>query len=121
MEGETVMESIEQRLERLEYYHKLMVELVESEKWPFHQLVMKRQLTEVEVMELFGVCEELTEEYKRQKAEGFVGFSPLLHTFKHRLNPKLALIEVIEALHQERLFLPLMTVLRQTMIDEQSL
>jgi hypothetical protein len=119
MEGGKVMESIEQRLERLEYYHKLMIELVESEKWPFHHLVMKRHLTEGEVVELFRVCEVLTEEYKTQKAEGFVGFSPLLHTFKQLLNPKLTLIEVIEALHQERLFFPLMTVLRQAMVDEQ--
>ncbi len=112
------MDTVEQRIERLEYYQKLMIGLVETERWPFHHLVMKRQLSETEVGALFQMCEELTEEYKKQKAEGFVGFSPLLHTFKQLLNPKLSSLEVIDALYHEQLYMPLMTTLRQEMIDE---
>jgi hypothetical protein len=112
------VEPIEQRLERLEYYHKLMIELVETSKWPFHHLVMVKQLSEYEVRELFALCEALMDEYKTQKAEGFVSFVPLLHTFKQSLNPKLSALEVIQALNQENLFVPLMTVLKQAIMDE---
>ncbi|MFZ3589803.1 DUF1878 family protein [Bacillus sp. DJP31] len=112
------MDSIEQRIERLEYYHKLMMGLVENEQWPFHHLIMNRQLTEEEVRELFHMCEDLTEEYKRQKAEGFVGFTPLLQTFKQLLNPKLSSLEVMDALQKEQLYVPLMTALRQAVIDD---
>ncbi|MBM6617210.1 DUF1878 family protein [Bacillus suaedaesalsae] len=112
------MESIEQRLERLEYYQKLMIDLVEKAKWPFHQLIMVRQLTEHEVNELFQLCENLTHEYKQQKAEGFISFSPLLHIFKQYLNPKLSCLEVIIAMEQEQLYLPLMNALKNAMMDE---
>lgn len=112
------MESIEQRLERLEYYQKLMIDLVEGSKWPFHHLVMSRQLTEQEVNELFQLCENLTAQYKKQKAEGFISFTPLLHTFKQYLNPKLSSLEVIVAMEDEHLYVPLMTALKNAMIDE---
>jgi hypothetical protein len=118
LEGLVFVEPIEQRLERLEYYQKLMIELVETSKWPFHHLVMVRQLTESDVRELFGLCENLMDEYKIQKAEGFVSFFPLLDTFKHSLNPKLSALEVIHALDQENLFVPLMTVLKQAIMNE---
>jgi hypothetical protein len=118
LEGLVIVEPIEQRIERLEYYHKLMIELVESSKWPFHYLVMAKKLTEIEVGELFELCEELTEEYKQQKTEGFVSFLPLFNTFKQKLNPKLSALEVINALEQERLFIPLMTVFKQALMNE---
>lgn len=114
------MDSVERRIERLEYYQRLMIGLVEIQRWPFHHLVMNKQLTEEEVTVLFQLCEELTEEYKKQKAEGFVGFSPLLRTFKQYLNPKLSSHEVINSLYQEGLYLPLMTVLHQAMTDEEN-
>ncbi|WP_456276028.1 DUF1878 family protein [Bacillus sp. AK128] len=112
------METIEKRLERLEYYQKIMLELIDLEKRPFHHLLMKQKLAEDEVAELYRLCEELTMEYKKQKAEGFVGFSPLLKIFSERLNPKLSLLETIEALHKERIYMPLMTVLKNTIIDQ---
>lgn len=112
------MESFEARIERLEYYQQLMIELVELEKWPFHQLIMKCKLTEQEVLSLFNLCEELNEEYKKQKAEGFVGFSPLLVIFRQKLNYKLAPLEVILALEQENYFPHLMAVLKKAVMDE---
>jgi hypothetical protein len=114
------LETIEKRIERLEYYQKLMLELVDLEKWPLHHLVMKRQLNEEEVEELFYLCEELTEEYKSQKAEGFVGFTPLLQDFIERLNGKLSPLETIEALYKEQLYLPLMTTFKNTIIEQHS-
>ncbi|KAA0547525.1 DUF1878 family protein [Bacillus sp. BGMRC 2118] len=118
LKGEDSVESIEKRLERLEYYQKLMMDFVEHDKWPFHQLIMVRQLTEHEVNELFQLCESLTSEYKQQKAEGFISFTPLLHTFKQYLNPKLSSLEVITAMEQEKLFLPLMHVLKNAIMEE---
>ncbi|WP_246938841.1 DUF1878 family protein [Bacillus pinisoli] len=112
------MDTLEKRLERLEYYQRLMLELVNLEKWPLHQLIIKRQLTEEEVDELFCLCEELTEEYKRQKAEGFVGFSPLLHMFIDRLNRKITAIETIEALYKEQMYVPLMTIFKNIIIEQ---
>ncbi|MBM7659927.1 hypothetical protein JOC85_000694 [Bacillus mesophilus] len=114
------METIEKRIERLEYYQKLMLELVDLESWPLHHLVMKRKLSEEEVEELFYLCEELTVEYKNQKAEGFVGFTPLLQDFIGRLNEKLSPLETIEALHKEQLYQPLMLILKHTIIEQHS-
>ncbi len=95
-----------------------MIGLVETHRFPFHHLVINKQLSEEEVTSLLLLCEQLTDEYHKQKAEGFVGFSPLLFKFMQCLNSKLSAFEVIDSLYQEELYVPLMTVLRQEMMGK---
>lgn len=102
------MESIEERIERLEYYQSLMLPLLEDKLPPFYKLIMEAKLTKKDVIELLKYCEELSIEYKNQKAEGFVGFTPLLTQFVGMLHPNLDPKATIDVLAKERKYTPLM-------------
>ncbi|WP_077617139.1 DUF1878 family protein [Litchfieldia sinesaloumensis] len=102
------MESIEDRLERLEYYQSIILPLLGDKLSPFYQLIMDAQLTKKEVDDLLRICEELSIEYKKQKAEGFVGFAPLLTQFVGMLHPRLHPETTIDVLAKERKYTPLM-------------
>jgi hypothetical protein len=107
-EGEKKMDTMEERLRRLEFYQSLLIEMIDGDKYPFYKLVMQLNLSEEEVHQLFLLCEELSIEYEKQKAEGFVIFNPLLTQFAGMLPPKLDVEETIYALYKQGLFTPLM-------------
>ncbi|MGJ7035998.1 YhaI family protein [Anoxybacillus eryuanensis] len=100
---------IEQRIEKLEYYCSLMLDMITPEKKPFHALVIRYGLTKEEVESILHLCEQLSEQYKQQKEEGFVIFTSLFTQFASALHPNLPLAETIDALKQQQLFVPLMT------------
>ncbi|MBA2877482.1 hypothetical protein HNR63_000516 [Anoxybacillus kamchatkensis] len=101
--------SIEQRIEKLEYYCSLMLDMIAPETKPFYALVIRHGLTKEEVEHTLRLCEQLSEQYKQQKEEGFVIFTSLLHEFASALHPNLPLAETIDALKKQQLFVPLMT------------
>ncbi|MFC4322156.1 DUF1878 family protein [Litchfieldia salsa] len=103
------MESLEARVNRLEYYQKLLLQLLDKEKVNFYKLIVESNLQENEVNDLLNLCELMSIEYKKQKAEGLVIFSPLLTQFAGLLNPKLNIKNTIEALLKQGLFVPVMT------------
>ncbi|WP_010283529.1 DUF1878 family protein [Bacillus timonensis] len=102
------METIEERLERLEYYQTLILKLLDDKLSPFYKLIMEAKLTKREVEQLFNTCEELSKEYKIQKAEGLISFTPLLTQFVGMLHPSLDPRTTINALAKERKYTPLM-------------
>lgn len=101
--------SIEQRMEKLEYYCSLMLDMIAPETKPFYTLVIRHGLTKEEVEHTLRLCEQLSEQYKQQKEEGFVIFTSLFHEFASALHPNLPLAETIDALKKQQLFVPLMT------------
>lgn len=106
------MASLEERLEKLEYYQSLLMEMVDHHKKPFYSLVIRANLTKEEVEELLKLCESLSNKYEKQKAEGLVIFTPLLTEFAGMLNPKLNVDQTIEAMLKQNMFIPLMSQLK---------
>ncbi|WP_078548950.1 DUF1878 family protein [Litchfieldia alkalitelluris] len=107
------MESLETRISRLEYYQRLLIQLLDEERYRFYRLITTANLTEGEVEELLRLCESLSKELKKQKAEGLVIFSPLLTQFAGSLHPKLEVSETIDVLLNQGLFVPLLTVFKE--------
>ena len=102
------MDSIEKRLETLEYYQSLLLKIVEPTKFPFYHLVMSKGLSKDEIEEVLMICAELSRLHEEQKAQGLVIFTDLLTRFAGQLNPKLELYETIQALHRQNLYSSLM-------------
>lgn len=103
------MNTIEERVQRLEYYQSLLVEMIDSTQHSFTLLVIKNQLSKGEVEEIHQLCRTLSEQHEEQKAEGLVIFTDLLTLFAGQLNSKLNLSQTIRALHNQYLYKPLMT------------
>ncbi|MCA1030882.1 YhaI family protein [Bacillus timonensis] len=103
------MESLESRIERLEYYQTLMLEAFADDKFHFYKVIMKAGLKKEEVRQIFNVCEEMSIEMKKQKAEGLVVFTPLLTRFVGMLPPQLEIEETILSLYLQGLFKELMS------------
>ncbi|MEH7381570.1 DUF1878 family protein [Bacillus sp. JJ1533] len=106
------MESIEERIARLEYYQSLILPLLDDKLPPFYRLIMDAGLTQTDVEALLNACEQLSIDYKKQKAEGFIGFTPLLTQFVGMLHPRLDPEATIDVLAKERKFAPLMHELK---------
>ncbi|MCY7816436.1 YhaI family protein [Bacillus haynesii] len=103
------MNSMEQRLERLEYYIKLLLNNADMEGYPYYKILIEKGLSEEEAKETEKLCEELSKELEAQKAQGYVMFDHLLTLFAGQLNEKLEVHETIFALHRQGLYKPLMS------------
>lgn len=103
-----IMESLEKRLDTLEYYQTLLLQMIEPNRCPFFRLVMEKGLTREEIMEIYKVCDELTVLHEEQKAQGLVIFTDLLTQFAGQLNEKLSIDETIQAMAKQGLYSELM-------------
>lgn len=102
------MDSLEKRLDTLEYYQSLLLKMIEPNEFPFYHLVMTRGLHKEEIEEIYMLCDELSILHEEQKAQGLVIFTDLLTRFAGQLNAKLELYETIRALHKQNLYSSLM-------------
>ncbi len=107
------METNEEKLLRLEYYQELLLSIANG-AFPFYTLVVNYKLSRKEVEEILQLCEELNEEYKKQKEEGFITFLPLLTHFVGMLNYKLDPHKTIDALYEQGIYPELMSELLKT-------
>jgi len=89
------------------------MKIIENSHADFYKLVIKKSLTEHDVMEFMTLCEELSNLMEEQKAEGFIHFHPIFAEFKAKLHPNLHAEEVIKACLRQHLFKPLMAELRK--------
>ncbi|MGE8205133.1 DUF1878 family protein [Heyndrickxia sp. NPDC080065] len=105
------MESIEQRLDRIEFHQKLLMKMLSDGHYEFYRIIVEKQLQEKEVEAFYKLCEKLSEECEEQKADNFVFFSPLFKKFKEELHSKLDPIEVIQACIKQNLYPELMKIL----------
>ncbi|WP_078381554.1 DUF1878 family protein [Sutcliffiella halmapala] len=102
------MSNLEERMAKLEYHMELLLKQVRVDQYPFDILVIRGKLSRDNVTYLLKLCEELSIEMKKQKAEGFVTFTPLLTKYKQLLHPNLPLEETIQAMYEQGMFEPLM-------------
>ncbi|WP_419159706.1 DUF1878 family protein [Rossellomorea sp. BNER] len=109
------MQELLKRIEKIEYYHSLLMEIVRKEEYSFYRLVMERDLSQKEVEDFYSLCEDLNKKSKEQKAEGFVFFAPLFQEFTLNLHPKLQPKEVIESCIKQNLYLELMIHLNKNL------
>lgn len=99
---------MEERLATLEYYMELMVKQLDSTRFPWDCLIIRHKLKRGDVQFIYDLCEKLSKEMEKQKAEGFVTFSPLLLEFKDALPPDLPLEETVGALRSQGIYISLM-------------
>ncbi|MGD6992777.1 DUF1878 family protein [Sutcliffiella horikoshii] len=99
---------MEERLATLEFYMELLVKQMDRSTFPWDYLIIKGKLSRREVQALYQLCEDLSKEMEKQKAEGFVTFSPLLIQFRQALPPQLPLEETIAALRTQGHYVQLM-------------
>lgn len=109
------MKAFEDRLKKIEYHQRLLLGMIQNQKYPAYELIVQNDLSEEEVNVLFLLCEELTEKYEQQKEEGFVHFTPLLTQFVGFLNHKLRPKETINAFLKQDLYRPLMVELKKSL------
>jgi hypothetical protein len=102
------MDSLEKRLETLEYYQTLLLQMIESTHLPFYRLVMERGLNKGEIEELYKLCNELSLIHEEQKAQGLVIYTDLLTQFAGQLNSKLDIVETVQAMSKQGLYSSLM-------------
>lgn len=102
------MRKVEERLAALEFYLELLLKQMDHTRYPWDYLIMCGKLSRKEVQALYNLCEELSKEMEKQKAEGFVTFSPLLIQFRQALPKDLPLEHTIAALRTQGYYVPLM-------------
>lgn len=105
------METTEEKLLRLEFYQNLLLSIADPSH-PFYAMIIKNQLSQKEVEEIYQLCNEITITYEQQKEEGFVTFTPLLNHFVGMLNYKLDPHKTIEALYSQNIYRQLMSLLK---------
>ncbi len=99
---------MEERLATLEYYMELLIKQMDHTRFPWDGLIIRVKLSRRDVQSIYELCERLSKEMEKQKAEGFVTFSPLLTQFRQALPPNLPWEETIDALRSQGLYISLM-------------
>ncbi|KPL61528.1 DUF1878 family protein [Rossellomorea vietnamensis] len=102
------MHELMKRIEKLEYHHRLMVEMCPENGFPFNRLIIRNGLSEKEVKEFFQTCDRLSMKLEKQKAEGFVYNTPLFKEFEDELHAKLKVHEVVEGCLVQNIYPALM-------------
>ncbi|WP_377891431.1 DUF1878 family protein [Alkalihalobacillus sp. R86527] len=107
------MESIHERLDKIEYHNRLLARMYEENgKYPFYRLVIEQGLTEEEVEGVFHLCDEIQKKMHEQMEEGLLSRTSLLTHFVGMLDMKLKPLPTIKAIQsQEEKYTNLMTEL----------
>lgn len=110
----------EDRLSTLEFHLQLLLDMVDTNQYPFYQLIIKNGVSKYEMNSLITFCEELNKKYEEQREEGFVDFTLLLVQYVGMLpsvlNPKESLIALKKQSYFPELMSTLLTALDK--IDE---
>lgn len=109
------MDNLIKRLENLEYYQQLLMEMLPANVHPFNQLIIRNGLSKREVAEFYNLCDTLSIKYKKQKAEGFVYHTPLFKEFKEKLHPNLKAEEVVDTCLTQDIHPELMVQLKNSL------
>ncbi|MCG1022450.1 DUF1878 family protein [Sutcliffiella horikoshii] len=102
------MSKLEERLATLEYYMELLLKQLDHKRFPWDAFIIRVRLSRREVEFIYHTCEKLSKEMEKQKAEGFVTFTPLLIQFRQALPSGLPWEETIYALRSQGLYTSLM-------------
>lgn len=107
------IESILEKIKRLEYHQSLLLKMISRSNDDFYRLIIEKSLGEEEVKQFQKKCEVLSIKLEKQKAEGFLNFHPLFKEFNMILPPQTQAEEVIEACLNQGVYKPLMLELRK--------
>jgi hypothetical protein len=110
-----MMNDVVKRIEKLEYYQRLMAEMIPENGYPFHRLIIRKGLSEREVKEFFSTCDRLSMKLQKQKAEGFVYNTPLFKEFEEQLHSKLKVHEVVDSCLAQDIYPALMKQLKKSL------
>jgi hypothetical protein len=100
-------ELLMEKIHTLEYHQKLLLQLLNNPNLKFYKLIIEKGLTEQYVREFFHLCDNLSIELEKQKAEGFVNFHPLFHDLAAFLPANINMKEVVNACLTHKLYEPL--------------
>lgn len=106
--GENKVMNIEERLNKIEYHQRLLLEMMEKNKYPFYELIIQKGLSEQEVTQLYRECLTLEKMFEEQREMGFVLHTDLIAHFLDVLPTVLTPKETVESLYKQLLFKPLM-------------
>lgn len=112
-----MIEELLKRIERLEYHQQLLLDLINTEHYPFTKLIIQKEMDKEEVFEFYQLCEYMSNNLQEQKAEGFLNFYPLLKEFSEKLNRKLEVKETVESCLQQNMYVELMTEFQKYLSD----
>jgi hypothetical protein len=97
------LENIERRLENIEFFIEEFIKAFDDQNLNVSLLGIKKGIDKETILSIKRLCESLNNDFKKQKAEGFVIFDPLLDKLKEQLPVNLQANELIEACVNEGL------------------
>ncbi|EQB35119.1 hypothetical protein M948_18650 [Virgibacillus sp. CM-4] len=104
--------------ETASFHLHLLSKIMDMDKYPFTKLIIERNLTKAEYIELMDRLFLLNQQFEVQTKEGLLDFSSLLLHFAGMLTEKLEPNQTIYALKEEGVYPSLMetfiTILKQT-------
>mgnify|MGYP003408314075 FL=1 len=100
------------KIEKLEYHQQLLIRMMKHSKEQLYYLIIEKNLSRKETEQLLKICEDLSIELKKQKAEGYVTFSPLLTELNNRLMPQISPEELVHACLTQGVYEELMQELK---------
>ncbi|MCA1061945.1 DUF1878 family protein [Rossellomorea sp. AcN35-11] len=109
------MNELMRRIEKIEYYQRLLAEMIPENGYPFHRLIIQKGLSEGEVQEFLLTCDKLSMKLEKQKAEGFVYHTPLFKEFEEGLHSKLKVHEVVDSCLAQDIYPALMKLLKKSL------
>jgi hypothetical protein len=104
--------------ETASFHVQLLSKILNLDDYPVVKLVIENNLSKEESEKLFHLLNKLNNQYKIQKEEGFLDFTPLLVEFAGMLNEKLDPDKTIFALEQEGHYPALMKEFRNIIETE---
>ncbi|MGM9927195.1 MAG: DUF1878 family protein [Bacillus sp. (in: firmicutes)] len=106
------MENWQKKIETLEFHQQLLLRMLKNSKEQLYYLIIQKKLTKSETEQLLKLCDDLSIELERQKAEGFVTFYPLLTELKANLHPAISSEELVDACIQQGIYTELMRTIQ---------
>jgi hypothetical protein len=102
------LESLIEKINRLEYHQSILLSMISNSDDQFNKLIIQNSLSRQDVEHFQNTCDELTILLEEQQAEGWVYFESLFKIFKEALHPNLNANEVVQACLRQQLYIPLM-------------
>ncbi|WP_163101698.1 DUF1878 family protein [Peribacillus alkalitolerans] len=102
------LEKLYEKVETLQFHQQLMLMMLGDVKDQLYVLIIKKNLSKQEAEELLELCENVSKEYKKQKAEGFLNFNPLLQELNNKMNSKITIKELVEACRKQGVYTEVM-------------
>ena len=106
------MDELVRRIEKLEYHQQLLLRMIGHAEMHLYYLIVHKNLSRKETEELLNLCDTLNKKIEKQKAEGYVTFSPLLTELNNRLMPQISPEELVHACLTQGVYEELMQELK---------